>query len=65
MKLSGVLGLSALAAASVSELQVETTYAVADCVQKSKNGDTLSMHYTGLLQDGTKFDSSLDRYKLD
>ena len=34
----------------------------ADCPRKTKGGDKLSMHYTGVLfKDGEKFDSSLDR----
>jgi len=32
-----------------------------ECLKKSKKGDTLEMHYTGTLEDGTQFDSSIGR----
>ncbi|KAL5286527.1 FKBP14 family protein [Megaselia abdita] len=46
---------------SCEELKVDVVSVPEVCDQKSKNGDTLTMHYTGKLTDGTTFDSTLNR----
>lgn len=43
-----------------SELKTEVLYTPEVCNTKSKNGDMLTMHYKGTLQDGTTFDSRYD-----
>jgi len=45
--------------AKVTELVIETVEEGEGA--ESKDGDTLSVHYTGTLMDGSKFDSSVDR----
>lgn len=45
------------------ELRTRVEFAPRGCARRSRVGDKLSMHYTGKLTDGTKFDSSLDRNK--
>ena len=46
-------------AMDVSELKIEDI--LVGTGQEAKSGDTVVMHYTGTLLDGTKFDSSVDR----
>jgi FKBP-type peptidyl-prolyl cis-trans isomerase len=43
----------------MAALQINVTHKV-DSDRKTKAGDTVFMHYTGTLVDGTKFDSSKD-----
>ena len=44
-----------------SGLKVEYVEVPENCDRKAMNGQMLTMHYTGTLEDGTKFDSSVDR----
>lgn len=63
MRLSSVLSalLYAAAAAALPEFKIETVEKPATCEKVAANGNQLTMHYTGTLEDGTKFDSSHDR----
>jgi len=57
-----LLGALAQAKTAPSKLQVGVKFKPEECDRKSTKGDKLDMHYTGtLFDDGTKFDSSLDR----
>ena len=54
-----LLVLSASADRDASQLRTEDL--VVGEGAEAQTGDTVSVHYTGWLEDGTKFDSSLDR----
>jgi len=45
------------------ELKMQVTASPSRCSKKSRNNNQLTMHYTGKLSSGKKFDSSVDRNK--
>lgn len=68
---AGMMGVSALAGASAGgaaasepeqQLQIIVKKEVS-CTYRTQPGDLISVHYTGKLEDGTVFDSSLTRHK--
>lgn len=58
-----VLSLCTVAVHGVEKkkLQIGIKKRVDNCPIKSRKGDVLNMHYTGKLEDGTEFDSSIPR----
>ncbi|EDS37158.1 FK506-binding protein 2 [Culex quinquefasciatus] len=65
MKLSVALVLVATAAvcyaSSEGKLKIGVKKRVENCTVRTKKGDLVHMHYTGTLEDGTEFDSSIPR----
>lgn len=52
-----LLCLSSQLVIAEEQLKVDVLFTPDGCTAKSKSGDLLTMHYTGTLTDGKKFDS--------
>uniref|UniRef100_A0A336MZA9 peptidylprolyl isomerase n=1 Tax=Culicoides sonorensis TaxID=179676 RepID=A0A336MZA9_CULSO len=52
-----LLCLSSHLVIAEEQLKVDVLFTPDGCTAKTKNGDLLTMHYTGTLTDGKKFDS--------
>merc|ERR1719400_1009132 len=56
-----IMSLSAEIIETESGLKIEIVSKPEECERKVKKGDNLAMHYTGMLENGDKFDSSQRR----
>lgn len=56
-----VAGQYASGADQAGKLKIGIKKRVENCEQKTRKGDMVEMHYTGTLNDGTEFDSSIPR----
>lgn len=66
MGVCALAGASAGGAAAASEPEQQLQIIVkkeVSCTYRTQPGDLISVHYTGKLEDGTVFDSSLTRHK--
>lgn len=66
--LATVLGLNTVVSAQSNDsandkLSIVIEKEIAECKYKTQNGDVVSVHYTGELEDGVVFDSSLPRQR--
>lgn len=55
--ISCLLAVVAVNCETPEDLKTEVVYKPDECNSKTKSGDMLTMHYTGTLVDGKKFDS--------
>eukprot|EP01111_Echinosteliopsis_oligospora_P013612 TRINITY_DN491_c0_g1_i1.p1 TRINITY_DN491_c0_g1~~TRINITY_DN491_c0_g1_i1.p1 ORF type:complete len:134 (-),score=36.90 TRINITY_DN491_c0_g1_i1:27-428(-) len=56
-----LLALIAIVSCASDKLRIGVKHRPEECTQKTQIGDTLKIHYTGTLEDGTEFDSSVGR----
>lgn len=55
--ISCLLAVAAVNCETPQDLKIDVVYKPDECTSKSKGSDMLTMHYTGTLTDGKKFDS--------